>query len=95
MHHLLRVLLAASVFFILSTFELFTPGQFMDGATYASISRNLSQGIGSYWDLFYTPYLYPDFIEHPPSFFGFNLYFLKLSEINGIQKISWGFYYGP
>jgi 4-amino-4-deoxy-L-arabinose transferase-like glycosyltransferase len=78
MHHLLRVLLAASVFFILSTFELFTPGQFMDGATYASISRNLSQGIGSYWELFYTPYLYPNFIEHPPFFFWIQSLFFKV-----------------
>ena len=78
MHHLLRVLLAASVFFILSTFELFTPGQFMDGATYASISRNLSQGIGSFWELFYTPYLYPNFIEHPPFFFWIQSLFFKV-----------------
>ena len=78
MHHLLRVLLVASIFFILSTFELFIPGQFMDGATYASISRNLSQGIGSYWELFYTPYLYPNFIEHPPFFFWIQSLFFKI-----------------
>jgi 4-amino-4-deoxy-L-arabinose transferase-like glycosyltransferase len=78
MHQLLRVLLAASIFFILSTFELFTPGQFMDGATYASISRNLSQGIGSFWELFYTPYLYPNFIEHPPFFFWIQSLFFKV-----------------
>ena len=78
MHQLLRVLLAASIFFILSTFELFTPGQFMDGATYASISRNLSQGIGSFWELFYTPYLYPNFIEHPPFFFWIQSLFFKI-----------------
>ncbi len=70
MSQLLRVFLVSSLFFFLSTLHLFTPGQFIDGATYASISRNLSQGLGSFWNLFYTPNLYPHFIEHPPLFFG-------------------------
>lgn len=70
MSQLSRVFLVSSLFFLLSTLHLFTPGQFLDGATYASISRNLSQGLGSFWDLFYTPNLYPHFIEHPPLFFG-------------------------
>ena len=30
-----RIALAGGLFFILSTAHLFTPGQFMDGATYA------------------------------------------------------------
>jgi|TARA_B110000483_G_scaffold220816_1_gene276251 4-amino-4-deoxy-L-arabinose transferase-like glycosyltransferase len=81
MSQLLRVLLVSSLFFLLSTLDLFTPGQFMDGATYASISRNLSQGLGSYWDLFYTPHLYPHFIEHPPLFFGIqSLFFSFLGD---------------
>ena len=38
----------------------------MDGATYAAVSRNLAMDSGTWWDLFYTPNLYPHFIEHPP-----------------------------
>lgn len=38
----------------------------MDGATYAAVARNLATDAGSMWDLFYTPNLYPHFVEHPP-----------------------------
>ena len=61
-----RIALAGGLFFILSTAHLFTPGQFMDGATYAAVARNLAEGLGTPWDLFYTPTLYPHFVEHPP-----------------------------
>ncbi len=64
-----RIALAGGLFFILSTAHLFTPGQFMDGATYAAVSRNLAQGLGSTWDLWYTPELYARFVEHPPLHF--------------------------
>jgi hypothetical protein len=41
-------------------------GMFVDGVTYASIARNLSQGRGSFWSPFYTATIYPQFHEHPP-----------------------------
>lgn len=42
---------------------------FLDGLTYASISRNLSVGLGSWWKPHYTQTLYPAFFEHPPLVF--------------------------
>jgi 4-amino-4-deoxy-L-arabinose transferase-like glycosyltransferase len=39
---------------------------FFDGVTYASISRNLAQGFGSFWRPYYTDIVYPQFYEHPP-----------------------------
>ena len=44
-------------------------GMFVDGVTYASIARNLSEGRGSFWSPSYTATVYPQFHEHPP--FGF------------------------
>lgn len=44
---------------------------FMDGLTYASISRNLAEGWGSFWKPYYTETVYRTFFEHPP--FGFLL----------------------
>lgn len=46
--------------------DLFTMGMFTDGLTYASIARNLSQGIGSFWQPHYTNSLLPHFYGHPP-----------------------------
>jgi 4-amino-4-deoxy-L-arabinose transferase-like glycosyltransferase len=46
-------------------------GLFFDGLTYASISRNLAQGFGSFWTPYYTETVYKTFYEHPP--FGFLL----------------------
>jgi 4-amino-4-deoxy-L-arabinose transferase-like glycosyltransferase len=42
---------------------------FLDGITYASISRNLSMGSGSWLKPHYTQTLYPAFFEHPPLVF--------------------------
>ena len=41
-------------------------GMFLDGVTYASISRNLAAGQGSFWKPYYTATMYPEFYEHPP-----------------------------
>jgi len=88
---LYRIFLASAIFFVLSTLHLFTPGQFIDGATYAAISRNLSQGLGSHWDLFYTPNLYPHFIEHPPLFFWIQSLFFSIIGDNWWTEDIMGF----
>jgi len=45
---------------------LWSYGMFMDGLYYASISRNLANGLGSFWYLHHTDFSYPIFHEHPP-----------------------------
>jgi 4-amino-4-deoxy-L-arabinose transferase-like glycosyltransferase len=58
--------------FVLSIFcltvlpRLLSYGMFLDGVTYASIARNLAQGFGSFWRLYYTDMVYPQFYQHPP-----------------------------
>jgi hypothetical protein len=44
----------------------FSYGMFMDGLIYSTVSMNLHQGLGSFWDPQFTPYLHPHFHEHPP-----------------------------
>jgi Dolichyl-phosphate-mannose-protein mannosyltransferase len=39
---------------------------FIDGVTYAVVSRNLAAGDGSFWSPFYTSTVYPQFHEQPP-----------------------------
>jgi 4-amino-4-deoxy-L-arabinose transferase-like glycosyltransferase len=59
-------LLIAGAFAFLTVPRIAQRGMFLDGVTYASISRNLAQGIGSFWSPSYTATLYPVFHEHPP-----------------------------
>jgi 4-amino-4-deoxy-L-arabinose transferase-like glycosyltransferase len=70
---------AIALFLILLLPALVQRGMFLDGVTYAAISKNLSLGVGSFWTPQYTPTLYPVFYEHPPLVFGlqsilFNLF---------------------
>ena len=57
---------------------LFTKGMFFDGLTYASIARNLNEGMGSFWMPSYTPYIHPEFYEHPPFSFALHSIFFRL-----------------
>lgn len=57
---------------------LFTKGMFFDGLTYATIAANLNEGIGSFWVPSYTPYIHPEFYEHPPFSFGLHSVYYRL-----------------
>jgi 4-amino-4-deoxy-L-arabinose transferase-like glycosyltransferase len=53
-------------------------GMFLDGVTYAAISKNLANGVGSCWNPHYTQTLYPSFHEHPPLVFMLQSLFFRL-----------------
>ena len=59
-------LLLIGLFLILVSRSLLTEGMFFDGVTYASISRNMAEGQGTFWNPHYTQALYPEFRQHPP-----------------------------
>ena len=59
-------LLLIGLFLILVSKSLLTEGMFFDGVTYASISRNMAEGQGTFWNPHYTQTLYPEFRQHPP-----------------------------
>jgi hypothetical protein len=63
-------------------------GMFLDGVTYASISRNLAQGKGRFWEPFYTATIYPAFHEHPPLvFFLQSLWFRVLGDRWFVERL--------
>ena len=41
----------------------------LDGAVYASLARNLAEGVGSMWALKFSDSMFPVFSEHPPLMF--------------------------
>ncbi|MDO9512493.1 MAG: glycosyltransferase family 39 protein [Bacteroidales bacterium] len=74
-------LFTISIFAVLLLPTLVQDGMFLDGVTYSSISKNLSNGIGSFWKPHYTRILYPEFYEHPPLVFGIqSLFFSVLGD---------------
>lgn len=63
-------LFVIAVFLLIISPQQFSDGMFMDGLFYATISRNLAEGMGTFWNLMFTETLYPVFNEHPPLAFG-------------------------
>ncbi len=63
-------ILSISVFLIFAGPGLFRGGMFMDGMMYATISRNLAQGQGSFWKPHFASVYFNAFYEHPPLAFG-------------------------
>lgn len=58
--------LFVALFIGILTPSLFTDGMFMDGSIYAVISRNLAEGNGTFWNLYFSDTVFPVFREHPP-----------------------------
>lgn len=55
-----------------------TEGMFMDGSIYASLSRNLAEGHGSFWSPFFSETFHNEFYEHPPLAIGLQALFFKV-----------------
>lgn len=72
------LLLVSSLFLTICAVELFSEGMFMDGLYYATISRNMAAGLGSFWQPHLTQTLFDVFYEHPPLAFGLQSVFFWL-----------------
>ncbi len=62
-------------------------GMFFDGLDYASISRNLAIGRGTFWHTSYSRTLYPVFYEHPPLLFWLQSLLFRVSESVFVEKL--------
>ena len=72
---------------MLTSRSLLTEGMFVDGVTYASVSRNMAEGQGTFWDPSYTQTLYPHFRQHPPLALGLEaLAFRALGDHLYVEK---------
>lgn len=76
------------LFLILVCNSLLTEGMFFDGVTYASISRNMAEGQGTFWNPHYTQTLYPEFRQHPPLALGMEaLAFKAFGDHLWVEKV--------
>ncbi|HMQ61148.1 MAG TPA: glycosyltransferase family 39 protein [Flavilitoribacter sp.] len=65
-------------FFFLACPEFLQKSMYNDGIWYAILSKNLSEGIGTFWNPKLTATIFPVFHEHPPLVFGIQSLFFKL-----------------
>lgn len=70
-------LLLIGIALILMSGSLLSEGMFLDGVTYAGISRNMAEGQGTFWNPHYTQTLYPEFRQHPPLALGMEALLFK------------------
>ena len=68
-YHFTPWLFLLSLFLLLTVPDLFTPGMFLDGVTYAAVARNFAFDGDLATHLTYTQTLFPQFVEHPPIHF--------------------------
>ncbi len=72
------LLLVFALFLGINAPSLFSEGMFMDGLIYATISRNLAEGKGTFWDLFFSETYFKHFYEHPPLAIGLESMFFSV-----------------
>jgi 4-amino-4-deoxy-L-arabinose transferase-like glycosyltransferase len=72
------LLLVIALFLFASSPTLFSDGMFMDGIYYATIARNMAEGLGSLWKPMFTETLGKTFYDHPPLAFGLQSLFFKI-----------------
>lgn len=70
--------LTIGIFSILILPWLIQDGMFMDGMIYATVARNLSLGIGSWWDLHLTNFLSGRYLDQPPLTIWITSFFFKV-----------------
>ena len=71
-------IIVSAIFIVLIVPMAIQDGMFMDGLIYASVSNNLSHGIGSFWFLTFSETFMTDYSEQLPLFFGVQSVFFKI-----------------
>ncbi len=67
---------------------MLSEGMFMDGLYYSTIARNLSNGLGTFWNPYFTATCLTDFHEHPPLALGIqSVFFTLFGESRLIDKL--------
>jgi 4-amino-4-deoxy-L-arabinose transferase-like glycosyltransferase len=75
------------VFLLIVCQNIFSNGMFLDGLIYSTVSKNLSNGVGTFWNLHFTETFMSDFHEHPPLAFGIqSLFFTVFGESRFVDK---------
>jgi 4-amino-4-deoxy-L-arabinose transferase-like glycosyltransferase len=79
---------------LLSGFKLLRLGKHGDGIEYASVARNLADGVGTFWKPYLDDYLHPVFHEHPPFVFWFQSLFFRVFGNGPYLEAFYGLFIG-
>ncbi|MGA2406602.1 MAG: glycosyltransferase family 39 protein [Bacteroidales bacterium] len=80
-------LFAVDVFLIIVCKDILSNGMFLDGLIYSTVSKNLADGLGTFWNPHFTATLMPEFHEHPPLAFGIqSIFYTLFGESRHIDK---------
>jgi hypothetical protein len=71
-------LFTISAILILTISQLIQDGVFMDGMLYISVSKNLADGLGTFWEPHFSKTVMTVFREQPPLYFGMLAVFFKV-----------------
>jgi 4-amino-4-deoxy-L-arabinose transferase-like glycosyltransferase len=81
-------LFVAGVFLLIVYQDILSNGMFLDGLIYSTVSKNLANGIGTFWNPHFTSTCLPEFHEHPPLAFGIqSLFYSLLGESRFIDRL--------
>jgi 4-amino-4-deoxy-L-arabinose transferase-like glycosyltransferase len=80
--------LIIGVFIFIISPNLFSDGMFMDGLIYSTVSQNLSEGLGTFWNPTFSQTHLSEFHEHPPLAFGIqSIFYSAFGDSRYIDKI--------
>jgi len=83
-----------SLYCLLLGFKLLRLGKHGDGVEYASVARNLADGVGTFWKPYLDDYLHPVFHEHPPLVFWLQSLFFRIFGNGPYLEAFYGFFIG-
>jgi len=79
---------AAGIFLIIISPAFLSEGMFMDGLMYATMSKNLANGMGTFWQPHFSEIIFPSFINHPPLAIGIeSIFFRILGDSRIVEKL--------
>ncbi|MEP7195545.1 MAG: glycosyltransferase family 39 protein [Saprospiraceae bacterium] len=81
-------ILLFGIFICLISPNLLSEGMFMDGTIYATLGRNLAEGLGTFWNPHFSLTHFDEFHEHPPLAFAFlSIFYLIFGDHLIIEKL--------
>ncbi len=87
----LLILFVLTLYFLLIGHKLLRLGIHGDGVEYASIARNMADGVGTFWKPYLDETIHPVFHEHPPLVFWIQSHFFRLFGDGPYLEAFYGF----
>ncbi len=88
------LLFVLTLYCLLIGYKLMRLGLHGDGVEYASVARNLADGVGTFWKPYLDDRIHPVFHEHPPLVFWIQSLFFRIFGDGAYFEAFYGFFIG-